>query len=187
VTEEAVLGIPLFKTGSWEAGFIAAPPIPNDWQPGMPLRLCGPLGKGFHLPVNIQRLAMVAVGDSISRLLPLVSTNMAQQTAITFFSQNPQPDLPVYIEAYPLTSLAELSSWADFLAIDLPIEQLGWLEELGNTMGQVHCPGQVLIHSTMPCGGLGACGVCAVLVRRRWKFTCSDGPVFELASLLEES
>lgn len=185
VTQEAILGVPLFQAGGLENGFLAAPPIPSDWHPGMPLRLCGPLGKGFHLPANILRLALVAVGESIACLLPLVSADMARKTAITLFCQTPPPDLPAYIEAYPLSSLAELSSWADFLAIDLPGEQMGWLTELGRTMGKAHCPGQVLIHNAMPCGGLGACGVCAVPVGRKWKLTCSDGPVFDLGSLLE--
>lgn len=187
VSEQAILGIPLFLAESLSDGFLASPPIPSDWQPGMPLRLSGPLGKGFHLPQNILRLALVAAGDSAACLLPLVNTDLAKQTAITLFSKIPQPDLPVYLEAYPLTSLSEFSHWADFLAIDLPEERMGWLEELHAILGQTNLHGQVLVHSAMPCGGLGACGVCAVPVGRKWKLICSDGPVFDLASLLERS
>jgi hypothetical protein len=51
-------------------------------------------------------------------------------------------------------------------------------------------PGQVLVHTPMPCAGLGECGVCSIQVRvtpqprRTWKLVCRDGPVFNLADLI---
>jgi len=77
--------------------------------------------------------------------------------------------------------LPDLLAWADFLALDLPLEALA---DLGKHLPDVlPCPAQALIYTPMPCACLARCGACAVPTRRRWKLACEDGPVFDLREL----
>ena len=42
---------------------------------------------------------------------------------------------------------------------------------------------QVLVRTPLPCGGIAACGVCAVHLTgssRDYRLACKDGPVFQL-------
>lgn len=183
---DAILSTPLFSAERGERGFLAAPPIPASWIPGTALALRGPLGKGFHLPAEVRHLALIAAGDSIARLLPLSAPALRQDTAVTLFSDTPLPSLPSSMEAFPLNSLSELISWADFLAIDLPHEKLPNLRDVLGlaTHDFPPCPGQVMVLTPMPCAGLADCGVCAVLTRRGYKLACKDGPVFELKDFI---
>lgn len=181
-----VLGAALFFAGERKGGFLAAPPLPAGWAPGTPLALRGPLGRGFHLPENLGRLALGAAGESPSKLLPLATAALARRAAVTLYCDLPLPDLPAALEAYPLEALPEALAWADFLAIDLPLAGLPGLgERLGLAPGSLPaCPGQVLVHAPMPCAGLAECGACAVQTRRGWKLGCVDGPVFDLQDVL---
>src|SRR3990172_6283209 len=91
---KAILSTPLFCAQPGERGFLAAPPIPADWVPGTALALRGPLGRGFRLPGEAPcHLALVAAGDSITRLLPLAAAALLQDTAVTLFSDAPLPSL----------------------------------------------------------------------------------------------
>lgn len=184
-----VLGSALFYAGSWDGGFVAAPPLPAGWEPGTRLTLRGPLGHGFRLPDSLQQLALVAGGESVSRLLPLIYAALARQAAVTLFSDLPLPALPAALEAFPLAALPETLAWADFLAVDEPIEDL---DKLGDRLGlaaggKTPCPGQVLVQAPMPCAGLAQCGACAVKTRRGWKLACEDGPVFDLKELMSKT
>jgi hypothetical protein len=183
----AVQATPLFLTGKWKQGFLAPKPFPSEWQPGTELTLYGPLGTGFSLPGDVQRLALIATGETHSRLLPLAGQLQYPQASVTLFSNAPLVDLPPELEAYPIQDLAESLSWADFYAVDTRIERLGTLEELFKYPEEslANLRGQVLVDSSMPCLGLGRCGVCAVKVKRSWKYACEDGPVFELADVIK--
>jgi hypothetical protein len=190
----AALGTPLFRgpaagLGDTAAGgFLAAPPLPAAWVPGTSLVLRGPLGRGFSL--NSQRLALAALGDTVTRLLPLAEETIQRGDAVTLFTDAPLPVLPVSIEVYPLGSLPEALSWADALAVDLPLEALAGLRNcLGLHKNELlPFPAQALVFTPMPCGGLAECGACAVSVRRsmghsRYLLACKDGPVFKLDDL----
>ncbi|OGO64057.1 MAG: hypothetical protein A2Z45_10150 [Chloroflexi bacterium RBG_19FT_COMBO_55_16] len=182
----AILSTPLYCAQPGERGFLAAPPIPASFVPGTALDLRGPLGRGFRLPEEARHLALVAAGDSIARLLPLAAAALLKETAVTLFSDAPLPNLPSSLEAYPLSALPDLISWADFLAIDLSHERLPGLRQILGLAEHSFppCPGQVLILAPMPCGNLAGCGVCAVPTRRGYKLACVDGPVFELKDLM---
>jgi hypothetical protein len=187
VDEEAIQATPLFLAGDWRQGFLAAPPCPDLWLPGTSLSLYGPFGHGFHLPADIQRLALIGLGDTNARLLPLGTNSQIENINITLFSDAPFTKLPPSMEAYPLKDLQESISWADFIAIDVPLENL---EKMAESLrisfpGVAALRGQVLIQTSMPCSGVGDCGVCAVKIGRSWKFTCKDGPVFELDLVLK--
>lgn len=185
--DSAILASPLFLTGYDRQGFLAAPPFPDSWRPGTELSLYGPLGQGFHLPADISRLGLIALGGTKARLMPLVNPSRSTYFSVTLFSDAPIINLPPDLEAYPLRDLAEALSWADFFAVDVDLEHLSGLAEHFENIpkGIAGLRGQVLIHASMPCGSLADCGVCAVKVKNSWKLACKDGPVFDLQDLLE--
>jgi dihydroorotate dehydrogenase electron transfer subunit len=123
-----------------------------------------------------------------ARLLPLAQKAAQQGADIAWFTDVPLPVLPAAYELNPLKALPDSVGWADFLALDLPLALLPKLREL---LGQTEepagynlaCPGQALIYTSMPCGGVAECGVCAVPMRHGWKLACQDGPVFALNRL----
>jgi dihydroorotate dehydrogenase electron transfer subunit len=182
---EEVLGVALFLAEKSAHGFWSAPSIPHLWGPGMNLDLVGPLGHGFELPREVQRLGLVALGETVSRLMPLIGQIGQSHTGVTLFTDLPLPRMPALLEAYPLASLAEALDWPDFLVVDLPIEKL---TELRNILGlsegsRLTCSAQALVTTSMPCVGLAQCGACAVPARRGWKLACEEGPVFDLHQL----
>ena len=183
----AALGTPVFRASvdGKAAGFLAAPPVPGDWEPGSPLRLRGPLGKGFSLPTGVKRLALVTLGETAERLLPLTEPLVGQSRDIALVSDAPLPSLPASLEIHSLKTLPEVLAWADFLALDLPIDTLPGLRMAleGDTGRGWPYPAQALIVAPMPCAGLAECGACAVPARGGWKLTCQDGPVFDLRAL----
>ncbi len=184
---DAALALPLFLDEISGGGFLAAPPVPETWSPGIALLLRGPLGRGFRLPAGVKRLALAALGETAARLMPLARQVLSAGGDVTLFADFPILAIPSALEFYPLAALPEALSWADFLAVDLPLSDLSHLHDrLGLLPGTpLPCPGQALVLSPMPCGGLASCGACALPVRRGWKLACEDGPVFELVGLLE--
>jgi NAD(P)H-flavin reductase len=183
---EAALAHPVFAEKVYEDGFLSAPPAPAGWTPGTRLELRGPLGRGFHLPAGAKRLALAALGEGAGRLMPLARQALSAGGDVTFCADFPLAEIPSAIEFHPLAALAEILSWADFLAVDIP---LGGITSLRSRLGlpqgvPLPCPGQILVWAPMPCAGLAGCGVCATPVRRGWKLACEDGPVFALEELI---
>lgn len=184
--EQAVLPTALFLEASAGGGFIAAPPIPRTWEPGMRLDMRGPLGHGFHLPEEARHVCLATIGETASRLLPLAEQALHRAAAVALFTDIAIANLSSAIEVNPLSALPDALSWADFLALDLPLERLPELSDrLGFTrQARLPCPGQALLWAPMPCGGMADCGVCAVQAGRNWKLICKDGPVFDLEVLI---
>lgn len=183
--ELPVLGVPLFPAELLAGSFLAAPPVPGTWGPGVALRLRGPCGKGFHLPTGVRRLALAALGDTVARLAPLARQILQADGAVTLYTDASLPSLSAAVEVYPTAALPEAPAWADFLALDLPLADLPFLRDrLGLSRSEfLACPAQALIDTSMPCAGLGECGACAVEGRRGWKLACEHGPVFRLDEL----
>jgi hypothetical protein len=183
--DDCLLPFPLFSAGITPKGFLAAPPIPSTWQAGTTTQVRGPIGKGFQLTGKIRHLMLVAFDNAIHRILPMGNSALKQDTSVTLFADPPLPSLPPSIEAYPLSLIAENLQWADFVIADIPIASLAaWRERFGLAIDEPFpCPGQALVVSSMPCGGLADCGVCAIPFRRTWKMCCKDGPVFNLSDL----
>jgi hypothetical protein len=166
--------------------WLAADPLPATWQPGTRLSLRGPLGHGFHLPATAHRVALAALDQSFSRLLPLVELALAQGAAVALCGMNLPAHLPSAVEVLPLEALPELAAWADYLALDLA---LAGLETLPVRLGLVEgahpeAKIELLPRLPMPCGGLGECGICAVPVRKGWQPACTAGPVFDFINFL---
>jgi hypothetical protein len=154
------------------------------------LDLWGPLGRGFHLPSPLQRLACAALGSSMARLLPVLREALSRGAAVVLFTDLPLPSLSSDLEVQPLGALPEELYWPDFLALDLAAEQLPGLRAILklNPSVLIPYPVQALILSPMPCGGAADCGVCAVPGRASGprsglKLACKDGPVFDLKEL----
>lgn len=182
--EGGVVTTPVFLAADSAQGFVAAPPVPSHWMPGLPLELRGPLGRGFHLPADVQKLALLALSDSAARLLPLAVSALERHLAVVLFADCHLPPLPYSLEAFPRKSLPEFLGWADFLAIDLPLPGLPTLRRLLGSSESLPCPAQALLTAPMPCGGIAGCGVCAVAARKgKYLLTCEDGPVFDLRAL----
>jgi len=176
----------IFYAGSIPGGFLAAPPIPESWQPGVTLSLRGPLGRGFTLPTSVKRVAFVALGKTIARLKPLLSAVLEKKSSVVLVTGLDVPDLPPEVEIQSLSRISEIARWADFLAIDVMRESLPGLHQMLGLKQQanIECVAQTLVVTPMPCGGMADCGVCAVKVRRSWKMACKDGPVFDLKNLI---
>lgn len=182
---DAPLAVPLFPAGLGESGFLAAPPVPLTWEPSTQLELSGPFGHGFELPQTARRLALGALGTSITCLQPLIERALARQMAVTLYADCWLPSLPSALEIYPLAALPEALTWADLLALDTDRQRLPELRRLlGIEPGSgLPCPIQALVHTPLTCAGVAECGACAVPGRKHWKLACIHGPVFDLASL----
>lgn len=174
-----VLSEVVFPSERFNDGFLSAPGIPAAWNPGMRLSLRGPLGRGFSLDERIRHLVLVALGESVLRLLPLMETALNQKAAVAVFADCPLPSLPASVEAYPLVALPEALPWAEMVALDVPFEKTTGLRNSLGMQERFPCPAQVLVATSMPCGGMAECGACAVPARRGWKLACKDGPVFD--------
>lgn len=177
----AALAIPLFAAGYAPRGFIAAPPLPSAWLPGLSLTLRGPLGKGFILPPAAARIALAALGNGVGRVMPLVRPALSQGAAVLLLSDHAPDLLPHEVELSLHggdllrwhSLLAEAAAWSDYLAVDVPREALADVAIRG-------AGGQALVRTALPCGGLADCGACAIHIRRRYVLACKDGPVLEL-------
>jgi dihydroorotate dehydrogenase electron transfer subunit len=190
---DAVLGCSLFPVGlppSIENTSSVIPvslgPIPRTWHPGTILELRGPLGQGFNLPPAVNSLGLIALGETAGRLLPLIPLALSQNADIAIFSDAPLPSLPPVIEIRSLRAIPEAIAWADFLAIDSPLENIPQLREILQLAPHdfLPCPAQVLVTTPMPCAGIGECGVCAVQKQKKgYALACKDGPVFNLNQL----
>jgi hypothetical protein len=182
---DTVLPTPLFSGKHSINGFLAAPPVPSHWVPGTGLQLRGPLGNGFQIPSHAQRLAFVAVEGTSARLLPLAHQALGDNRSVALFTDAPLPPIPLALEVHPLSALPEFISWADFLAVDLPMQALPRLRQVFclSPEERLPCQGQALVLAPMPCGTLADCGVCALKVRGTWELACKEGPVFNLNEL----
>ena len=168
------LPVPLFMAGPATGGFLAAPPLPETWLPGAPLSLRGPLGKGFNLPRTARRVALVALGTSAARLLPLARLALGQDASVLLVCDYSLESLPTEVEVLPTSARTEAAEWADYLAADSEPGGLGDLRVLH---------GEALMQTPLPCGGLADCGACAVHLKRGYLLACKDGPVVDLKRL----
>jgi dihydroorotate dehydrogenase B-like protein len=182
---DAPLPVPLFYTDSASEGFVASPPIPDSWTPGLNVSLRGPLGRGFTVSTSAGKIALVAFDDVPVRLRGLIQPALKRRAEIVVVSNFAIGDLSNEVEAQPLSALSEVMAWADYAAFDVARVNLFELrEKLGGTK-QLSAlnEAQVLIRTPMPCGGVADCAVCAVSLKSGWQLACKDGPVFDLREI----
>lgn len=182
---DSPLPVPLYYTDSAPEGFIAAPPIPEAWMPGMQIFLRGPLGRGFVLPALARKIALIAFDDAPLRLRGLIRPALKQGAAVVLVSDFAADNLSDEVEAQPLSALQDVLAWADFAAFDVARVNLFELREKLGMMKQAQaaCEAQVLIRTAVPCGGVADCGVCGVSLKSGWQLACKDGPVFDLREI----
>ena len=191
---DAVLGQALFPVGlpaSVEDDDDLTPinlaPIPHTWHPGTSLELRGPLGRAFDLPPAVRSLGLIALGESAGRLLPLIPLALEKNADIAIFCDVPLPLLPPIIEIHSINAIPDAIAWADFIAIDMPLENIVILRDILrlDSHEYLSCSAQILVSTPMPCAGIAECGVCALSWRKKgYALACKDGPVFNLNQLL---
>ena len=184
-SDATLLPVPLFYTDSAPQGFVAAAPATVSWRPGSTLQLRGPLGRGFSLPLSARKVGLVAVDNASTRLKGLIQQALKQEAAVVLISDSTPENLPDDVEVQPLSALEDILDWGDYVAFDIARENLSQLRErLGkrNPLA-TGMRAQVLIRTSISCGGIAECGVCAVTLKSEWKLACKDGPVFDWREL----
>jgi hypothetical protein len=138
------------------------------------------------MPAGVRRIALVAMGNTAARLRSVVDLSIRRDIAVALFTDQALASLPAQVEVNPLSALTDALAWADFIIIDVPLNQLSHMRSaLGlSSDALLPFPGQALVVAPMPCAGLAECGVCALPVQRGWKLLCKEGPVVELNGLL---
>lgn len=173
------LPVPIYYTDSAPGGFITL--SASSWKPGDELYLRGPLGRGFSLPANARKVALVAFDDVPARLRGLIVPALKQNASVVFVTNSSGDALPDDVEVQPLAAMVEILQWADYVALDVSRENLSELKTRLVAQNQLAAvkDAQVLIRTPLPCGGIADCGVCAVITQSSWKMACKDGPVFD--------
>ena len=176
------LRLPLHVHPAPPAGFefLLDPAHPHaSLEPGAPLDLLGPLGRGFRLPPKAAHLLLAA--SSLSRLYPLLHQALARRLAITLLwpEDAPLPALPPAVEIQRGTLTLELTRWADVIAADVPDPEPFARVAHDLRPGQPRGFVQALIEPAMPCG-TGACQACWVELDHGRALACRAGPVFDV-------
>lgn len=182
---EEILPAALYLAWTESAGSLFTGDVPAAWLPGGKVWLRGPAGRGFHLPPQARRIALVSLLGGFSRLAPLAQAAIRQDAAVSLFGARLPSLLPVEVEALPLQALTEVWNWADYAAFEIRLEQIGQLADLFGAILPLRLPfpAEILIVSSFACAGAADCGLCAVKAGGRYRLACKDGPVFELNSL----
>ncbi len=184
-----VLPAALFVRAADGMDLVIAPPVPEDWLPGTEIYLRGPLGNGFHPPIAVRHMVLADLsGHQGQRLLKLVSDAADTSMETVLLSDSAPADLPLEIEFLPLKAFNEVLAWADYLAVEMGLQQMNLLRELSGvqTNRDFHSAFEVLVDTPLICGGIASCGVCSVRVNNHWQLACKDGPVFRLSHLSED-
>jgi NAD(P)H-flavin reductase len=181
----ATLPVPLFYTDSAPQGFVATAHATSAWSPGSTLYLRGPLGRAFSLPLAARNVGLVVFADSPARLRGLIRPALKQDAAVVLVCNAAPENLPDDVEVQPLSALDDILDWADYVAFDIPHENLSQLKEQLGKRNQFAAGmgAQVFIDTPIPCGGIADCGVCAVTLKSEWRLACKDGPVFDWREL----
>jgi NAD(P)H-flavin reductase len=143
-------------------------------EPGMELRILGPLGRGFRL--EVERPLLVGGGIGIAPL-PYLSEALGHPKAVLGFRSAWHaeaaalvPNAEAVVEPRLVTELIEPGH--DVLACGP--------EPMLVAVGR-QCPGaQLAWEAAMACG-YGACYGCAVAIDGEWKRLCVEGPVLHAA------
>jgi len=177
----------LFASQIYEDGFKTDAPVPISWGPGTNLELIGPLGNGFKIPDFIRHMILVTTENSIARLLPIINIALEQDIEQVLFTDCEIQTNTSALEILPLFELGNALSWGEFLCIDTHRDSLNVLIEIleEEVISQIPESSQILIKTSFPCRGLASCGACFVPVKKKWKYICRDGPVFNLKEIVQ--
>ena len=161
------------------------------------LDVLGPLGNGFTIRDNAEKLLLIAGGIGVAPLLFLADEGVADSRAVKFVAGAatssdllPEPEIASGGQFIRVTEdgsigakglvtdvISPLVGWADQVFACGPLSMYramaGMDKEIGNRSVQV------LLEQVMGCG-VGVCRGCAVPTREGVKLVCRDGPVFDL-------
>jgi dihydroorotate dehydrogenase electron transfer subunit len=161
--------------------------------------ILGPLGNGFKIHHDSQKLLLIAGGIGIAPLVALaeegVSAGLSVKLVIgaeTASKLYPQDFIPGGVDVICITDdgssgerglatdlLPSLVDWADQVFVCGPVPMYRKMSEMG--LGDK--PIQILLEQVMGCG-VGACRGCAMVTKKGIKLVCKDGPVFELGEII---
>jgi dihydroorotate dehydrogenase electron transfer subunit len=181
-------------------------------RPGDALDVIGPMGRPFAVHDRTRTLLLIGAGSGLPALLLLAREAAAKGGSVTLLAGAadvtalPPPFLlPGEVEYQSFAGLQisdfrlqidpnaakstiyDLQSaigWADQVCAALPLNQLPALRDAIRAVKFRWERGfaSVLLEGPLVCG-VGACGVCAVEMRKGVRMLCSDGPVFDLRDL----
>ncbi|HWQ15031.1 MAG TPA: hypothetical protein VNL77_19695 [Roseiflexaceae bacterium] len=176
-------------------------------HPGDELDAIGPLGRPFTLAPRTGSVLLIGSGRGLPALMQLAREAAARRAAVTLLAGAthrealPPPFLlpgEIEYQAAPGDALDLLSApaggrspppgqsllWADQLFAAIPNESVARLRDTVRAAKLRWERGyaNVLLDGPLVCG-VGACGVCAVELRRGPQLLCSAGPVFDLRDL----
>ncbi len=174
----------------------------SSLRQGAQLDALGPLGRGWILDSSIRTLALAGVAEHAGALWSLahhaVGRGLAVSVLLGVDAGLPAPPpflLPAATEydtaaAHDASAAAmalltpELLAWSDLLALALPPRVLKDTRQLVRfvRLQWRHNYAQALWLPSPACS-TGACGVCAVPMRRGTALACIDGPIFDLKEL----
>jgi dihydroorotate dehydrogenase electron transfer subunit len=178
-------------------------------HPGDQLDVIGPLGRPIVPAPTTGSLLLVGAGRGLPALLLLAREATARSAAVTLLAGAIHRDalpppflLPSAIEYQSVvgmpvanvrlsgagaqaTTLEGAIRWADQLFVALPADALEPLRERVRSARMRWDRGfaQVVADVPLACGS-GACGVCAVTLRKGVRLACVDGPAFDLRDML---
>lgn len=174
-------------------------------QPGDELDVIGPLGCSFPFNDQLRNLLLVADSQTISPLLGQMSLAVQAGVAVTLALGGtrrgalfPVERLPAAVEVQYATLdgslgqrglvselLPDLLPWADCVCT---VGSTGLYRTLKSQVEQFRLPEEpdflygLVTAGLLPCG-VGACLACPVETRSGLKFSCVDGPVFDLMAV----
>jgi dihydroorotate dehydrogenase electron transfer subunit len=187
------------KMGAFEVGPRGTPWLSKRVR-GDSIDMIGPLGNGFSIQHEAQRLLLVAGGIGIAPLtfLDETATKMGKKVTVLTGAQKAEQLYP--IDLLPQTSIVVGST--DDGSVGRKGFATSLIDEFVGQSDQVFACGpramyesmvgldclkgksvQVSLEERMACG-MGACYGCTVKTKMGPKQVCHDGPVFELSDLV---
>jgi dihydroorotate dehydrogenase electron transfer subunit len=178
---------------------------------GDELDVLGPYGHPFEIGTRTRSLLLIGAGPGLAALLLLARAAAVRNCTITLLAGADATDLlpppfllpgeveyqtfiPLQIADFRLQleqaqqsaiyNLQSAIGWADQLCVALPQTQL---VDLATIIRRVKYRWErgfasALLEGPLVCG-VGACGVCAIDLRKGARMLCSDGPVFDLLAV----
>ena len=171
--------------------------------PGDRLNVVGPLGRGFHIAEDWQRLVLLARGVGLATLAPLALEAHRLGRHLTAICSARRPDLLMSVDYFrhlgaDVITVTDAEGTSDVAHLESLLEGLiagagvdafytcgsNRLLALLQRMGKRHgIPGQIALEQQMACG-LGMCHCCVRPFRKDGATVqlrvCREGPVFDL-------
>lgn len=165
-------------------------------QAGDSLDILGPLGNGFSIRPDAEKLLLLAGSTGIAPLdfLALEALRKKDSVTLLYGTANDQR-YPVSPDIKLVSATSDGSVGHKGMVTDLLPDSISWADQvfacgplpMYKTMAQMaelkDKPVQVSLEIMMACGR-GLCYGCTIKTKQGLKKVCADGPVFELDDIL---